>query len=114
MITGNGVWNLHEKRPRLETKSASCSEKMCHLSSDQLLHGRNFDLWATAMYHGIMDGEALTMRRGEQPISRKWLAELLNSDAKEDIMERFLQQAWRLTDPRPSEMGVPWDLLYPR
>jgi hypothetical protein len=42
--------------------------------------------------HGIMDGEAITMRRGEQPVPCKFLAELLNSDAKEEVTQKLIGQ----------------------
>jgi hypothetical protein len=39
-----------------------------------------------------MDGVEITMRRGEQPVPRKFLAEPLNSDAKEEFTQKLMEQ----------------------
>jgi hypothetical protein len=46
---------------------------------------KEFQFVGDRYLHVIMDGEAITMRRSEQPVSRKLLSELLNSDAKEEV-----------------------------
>jgi hypothetical protein len=56
--------------------------------------------------HSIMDGEAVTMRRGEQPVPRKFLAELLDSDAKEDVTQKLIEQTFRLAEPTPDDMEI--------
>jgi hypothetical protein len=54
------------------------------------------------------------MRRGEQPSPRKSLAELLNSDAKEEVTQKLIEQTFRLAEPTPDSMGILWDFLYLR
>ena len=53
-----------------------------------------------------MDGEAVTMRRGGQPVPRKFLAELLDSDAKEDVTQKLIEQTFRLAEPTPDDMEI--------
>lgn len=75
---------------------------------------KEFQFVGDCYVHGIMDGEAITMRRGEQPVPRKFLAELLNSDAKEEVTQKLIEQTFRLAELTPDDMGIPWDFLYLR
>ena len=46
------------------------------------------------------------MRRGEQPVPRKFLAELLDSDAKEDVPQKLIERTFRLAEPTPDDMEI--------
>jgi hypothetical protein len=48
-----------------------------------------------------MDGEVITMRHSEQPVPRRFLAELLNSDAKEEVPQKLIEQTFRLAELTP-------------
>ena len=52
---------------------------------------KEFQLVGGCCVHGIVDGEAITMRRGSQPVPRKFLAELLNLDAKEEVGQKLIE-----------------------
>lgn len=52
---------------------------------------KEFQFVGDCYVHGIMDGEAVTMRRGQQPVPRKFLAKLLGSDVKEEVMQKLIE-----------------------
>jgi hypothetical protein len=75
---------------------------------------KEFQFVGDCYVHGIMDWEAITMRRGEQPVPRQFLSGLLNSDAKEEVTQKLIEQTFRLAEPTLDDMGIPWDFLYLR
>ena len=114
MITENGFLGL-------VPKEAVIGDEVCILFGGDVPYilrptaeDKEFQSVGDWYVHDIMDGEAITMRRGEQPVPRKFLAELLNSDAKEEVTQKLIEQTFRLAELTPDDVGIPWDFLYLR
>ena len=59
-------------------------------------------------------GTKLLCDAASRAFHASFLADPLNSDAKEEVTQKLMEQIFRLAELTPDGMVIPWDFLYLR